>query len=183
MIEALLERAMRTRFNYSPEFGALKEAIIARDPRRISAVLRRRPRLARSSDALDNHPLHWSVMTRQLGLIQRFVELGTPIDGQRADGHSPVLLAVNGATDYWYRATRGRSHPSLRNAWVIVGSLLARGADYTLSVAAAVGDQQRAEQFLEADADLAKRHDSARHTTKTHSLEVRERESGKRAGI
>jgi len=34
-------------------------------------------------------------------LIDRFVELGTPIDAQRADGQTPVLLAANGATDYW----------------------------------------------------------------------------------
>jgi ankyrin repeat protein len=161
-IESLLERAMQKRFNYAPEFDALKEAIIARDSRKIAAVLRRQPNLARASDALGNNALHWSVITRQLGLIRRFIELGTPIDAKRADGHTPVLLAVNGATDYWYRATRGRSHPSLRNTFVIVGSLLAQGANYTISVAAAVGDQERVEQLLRTDAGLAKRLDSAR---------------------
>src|SRR5206468_1885827 len=75
-----------------------------------------------------------------------------------------VLLAVNGATDYWYRETRGRSHPSLRNSFVIVGNLLARGAAYTLSVAAAIGDQERVEQLLRKDAGLAGRLDSARHS-------------------
>ena len=73
-----------------------------------------------------------------------------------------MLLAVNGATDYWYRATRGRSHPSLRNASVMVGNLLAQGANYTISVAAAVGDQERVEQLLRKDAGLARRLDSAR---------------------
>ena len=109
---------MQKRFNYTPDFDVLKEAIIARDSRKIGAVLRRQPNLARASDALGNNALHWSVITRQLGLIERFVELGTPIDAQRADGQTPVLLAVNGAMDYWYRDTRGRSHPSLRNASV-----------------------------------------------------------------
>lgn len=163
-IETLLERAMHARFGYASEFELLKDAIIARDPRRIGAVLRRRPHLARASDALGNNALHWSVITRQLALIRRFIDLGTPIDGQRADGQSPVLLAVTGATDYWHRATRGRSHPALRNTWVIVGSLLAQGADYMISVAAAVGDQERIEQLLKADADLAWRQDSARIT-------------------
>jgi ankyrin repeat protein len=161
-IEALLRRAMQTRFRYDPEFETLKEAIIARDARRIGTVSRRRAHLVRSSDALGNNAIHWSVITRQLELIRRFVELGTPIDAQRADGQTPVLLAVNGATDYWYRATRGRSHPSLRNTSVIVGSLLAQGANYTLSVAAAIGDQERVEQLLAADASLARRLDSAR---------------------
>jgi ankyrin repeat protein len=155
---------MKKRFSYTPDFNALKEAIIARDARKIGAVLRRQPNLAQSSDALGNNALHWSVLTRQLGLINRFVELGTPIDAERADGNTPVLLAVNGATDYWYRATRGRSHPSLRNASVLVGSLLAQGARYTISVAAAIGDQERVEALLRKDAGLAKRHDSARVT-------------------
>jgi ankyrin repeat protein len=161
-IEALLTRAMQKRFRYDPEFETLKAAIIARDPRKVGTVLRRRPNLARASDALGNNALHWSVITRQLELIRRFVELGTPIDAERADGHSPVLLAVNGATDYWYRATRGRSHPSLRNASVIVGTLLALGADYSISVAAAVGDQERVEELLRAEPELARRLDSAR---------------------
>src|SRR5436190_13109194 len=129
-IESLLQRAMRKRFNYASGFDALKQAIIAKDSRAISAALRRQPKLARASDALGNNPLHWSVITRQLDFITRFVELGTPIDAQRADGQTPVLLAVNGANDYWYRANRGRSQPSLRNTFVIVGSLLAHGASY-----------------------------------------------------
>src|SRR5262249_31736394 len=83
-IESLLRRAMHRRFNYSPDFDVLKEAIFARDARKIGAILRRRPDLARASDALGNNPLHWSVITRQLGLIGRFVEWGTPIDAERA---------------------------------------------------------------------------------------------------
>src|SRR5262245_6119140 len=161
-IESLLQRAMRKRFNYSPDFDALKQAIIARDPRAACAVLVRRPTLARASDALGNNALHWSVITRQLDLITRFVELGTPIDAQRADGQTPVLLAVNGANDYWYRANRGRSHPSLRNTFVLVGSLLAHGANYNISVAAAVGDLERVRQLVKKDSSLARRLDSAR---------------------
>jgi ankyrin repeat protein len=161
-VESVLRQAMTKRFHYTPDFDVLKAAIIARDPRKVDAVLRRRPSLVGSSDVLGNNALHWSVITRQLGLIERFAALGTPIDARRADGQTPVLLAVNGANDYWYRATRGRSHPSLRNASVLVGSLLARGADYTISVAAAVGDQERVEQLLRGDVGLARHLDSAR---------------------
>lgn len=161
-IEKLLQRAMRKRFNYSPDFEPLKQAIIARDPRAIGVVLRGKETLARASDALGNNALHWSVITRQLDLIARFVEIGTPIDALRADGQTPVLLAVNGATDYWYRETRGRSHPSLRNTFVLVGSLLAHGASYNISVASAAGDLERVEQLLKEDSNLARRLDSGR---------------------
>ncbi len=161
-IELLLQRAMRKRFNYSPDFDALKKAIITKNLRGISAVLQRQPELAGASDALGNNALHWSVIMRQLDLIAHFVKLGTPIDAQRADGQTPVLLAVNGANDYWYRANRGCSHPSLRNNFVLVGSLLAHGAGYNISVAAAAGDQERVEKLLEKDGALASRLDSAR---------------------
>jgi len=160
-IESLLQRAMQKRFNYNPDFDLLKNAIIQRDSRKISAVLRKHPKLARASDALGNNPLHWAVLTRQLGLIERFVDLGTPIDALRADGQTPVLLAVNGS-DYWYRDTRGKSHPSIRNNFVIVGNLLARGARYTISVAAAAGDQERIEELVRADPGVAKRLDTLR---------------------
>jgi ankyrin repeat protein len=168
-IESLLRRAMTRRFAYAPNFDLLKESIVARDTRRIRAVLRQQPHLAQASDALGNNALHWSVITRQLGLIERFAGLGTPIEAQRADGQTPLLLAANGAYDYWYRATRGRSHPSIRNTFVLVGLLLARGANYSISVAAAVGDQERVDKLLGKDSGLARRLDSARVSPLSHA--------------
>lgn len=161
-IESLLLKAMQKRFNYSPDFDALKDVIIARDSRRINAVLRRQANLVQVSDALGNNALHWAVITRQLSLIERFVELGTPIDALRADGQTPVLLVVNCARDYWYRANRSPAHPSLRDTSILVGSLLAHGATYTISVAAAVGDQERVDELLRKDGSLARRLDTAR---------------------
>jgi hypothetical protein len=72
------------------------------------------------------------------------------------------LLAASGATDYWYRETRGRSHPTLRDTSVLVGYLLALGAAYTASVAAAIGDKERIEQLIKDDREVAKRLDSSR---------------------
>jgi len=168
-IAALLQDAMQDRFGFAPEFDQLKQAIIDRDPQQIDAVLREQPHLAQASDALGNNALHWSVITRQLGLLKRFVDSGTPIDAQRADGQTPVLLAANGATDYWHRGWRGRSHPSLRNNWILAGSLLALGAGYTFSVAIAAGDQERVAELLRQDPGLATRLDSARANPLTYA--------------
>ncbi len=168
-IELLLIQAMERRFNYSPDFAQLKAAIISRNAAGIEGVLQHRPALIIAADALGNNALHWSVITRQLSLIEHFVALGTPVDALRADGQSPVLLAVNGATDYWYRETRSKSHPSLRNTSVLVGSLLALGASYTISEAAAVGDQERILQCIHEDPDSAKRLDSSRLSPLTHA--------------
>jgi ankyrin repeat protein len=167
-IEDMLLRAMTKRFNYSPAFDELKEAIIARDSRKVDSVLRRQPKLAQASDAAGNNALHWSVMTRQLDLIDRFAALGTPIDAQRTDGFTPILLAVNGGCNS-YRAARDRLHLSIRNKFVIVGYLLARGAKYTISVAAAVGDQERIEELLRKDPGLANGLDSARKSPLSHA--------------
>ncbi len=97
------------------------------------------------------------------------MKLGTPIDALRADGNSPILLAVNGATDYWYRETRPRTHPSLRDTSVLVGSLLAHGAEYSISVACAVGDQEHVLRLLIDRPELATQLDSARLSPLTYA--------------
>ena len=86
-IERLLRRKMQQLLAYLPEFAALQEAIIARDERQVDVVLQGQPELLGQSDALGNGALHWSVITRQLELIPKFVRLGAPIDARRADGH------------------------------------------------------------------------------------------------
>jgi len=169
-VEEVLQWAMRKRFNYSPDFDELKEAIITGDSRKIGAILRRKPDLAQASDARGNNALHWSVMARQLRLIERFVTLGTPIDAERADGFTPVLIAVNGGCNA-YRAARDGSNPSLRNASVMIGYLLARGAKYTISVAVAVGDQERIEQLLKKDPGLARRLDSTQQSPLSYAAQ------------
>ncbi len=161
-IEALLLRALERRFNYKSDFNLLKDAIISRDSAAIQNVVRQQPDLITASDALGNNALHWCVITRQMDWIKRFVAMGTPIDALRAEGHSPILLAASGATDYWYRETRGRSHPTLRNTSVLIGCLLALGAAYSASVAAAIGDQERLEELILIDSDVARRLDSSR---------------------
>ena len=160
---------MKKRFRYSRDFQVLKDAIISRNSRRISNVLRRQPHLALSSDPLGNNAIHWCVITRQQSWIKRFVEHGTPIDAKRADGQTPVLLSVNEAYDYWYRGNRGRSHPTIRNVWVILGQLLAYGAHYSMSAAAAAGDQERIQQLVTKDASLAWRLDSSRVSPLSHA--------------
>lgn len=104
-MELLLRSFMEQRFNYQPEFDLLKNAIVSRDSSAIQRMLDQYPYLVAASDALGNNALHWCVITRQMEWLKRFASAGTPIDALRADGHSPVLLAASGATDYWYRET------------------------------------------------------------------------------
>jgi hypothetical protein len=59
---------------------------------------------------------------------------------RNADGQTPVLLAVNGANDYWYRANRALA-PSLRTRSCSPAACWRTGR----TVAAAVGDLERAD--------------------------------------
>ncbi len=161
-IVLLLERTLKRKYGYSRDFTAVKEAIVSRSSRRVGTVLRRTPELALASDALGNNPIHWCVLSRQLQLIDRFHELGTRIDAHRADGQTPLQLAVDQTYDYWYRGVRGRNHPSIRNAWVIAGYLLSCGAKYTLPVACAFGDREYIERILKRNPGAATRLDSSR---------------------
>ena len=163
-VKALLVRRLKKDFHYSPDFELLKDAIISRSSRKVGAVLRKHPHLVTASDALGNNALHWSVITRQLKLIEKFVDLGTPLEAQRANGQTPLLVATSGGYDYWHRDAWRPGHPSLRDAAVMVGCLLTKGAKYTISTAAAaaVGDQERVEEILAKDPEQAVRINQAR---------------------
>src|SRR4051794_34730474 len=88
--------------HYTPDFNALKDAINARDARKSGAVLRRQPDLARASDALGNNALHWSVLSRQLSLIERFA---TPAR-RRAVGETQWARRLCGTVDAVRRDVR-----------------------------------------------------------------------------
>lgn len=163
-VKSVLVRHLKRQFNYSPNFELLKDAIISRSPRKVGAVLRKHPKLVKAADALGNNALHWSVITRQLDLIARFVDLGTPLEAKRANGQTPLLVATSGGYDYWHRDAWRPGHPSLRNPAVMVGYLLAHGAKYTISTAAAIGDQECVEAILAKNPEEAVRLNSARRT-------------------
>jgi len=160
--EEILTAVLTTQFCYSPKFEVVKKAIIDRDIEQVRRLITASPELARFADALGNTSLHWSVITRQRELVHLFVDAGTPIDARRADGQTATMLAANGANDYWYRGTRSAQHPSLRNSWVMVGDLLSRGAHYTATLAAAVGDQEHLKRVVEAFPQLAVELDESR---------------------
>src|SRR5947199_234778 len=114
--------------------------------------------------ALGDLPKVKSLLAKDRRLVNAQHWYQFPIHKAVSAGHTEIvkLLLERGADDYWYRANRGRSHPTLRNTFVLVGSLLAHGANCNISVAAAVGDLERVEQLLKKDSGLVRRLDSAR---------------------
>ena len=155
-VHALLQRAMRERFGYDPGFTALVAAVKNGDMRRIRALLDAHPDYIHAGDALGNGPLHWAALARQNELINHFVEQGADLEAQRADGQTPLLVALNG--DYWFR-TRDLPCTAPADPWVPVRQLIEGGADYVLSIACAAGDMGRVDEILQSDAALARQLD------------------------
>ena len=56
-----------------------------------------------TSGLVENRPIHWAVMTRQLDLIDELLARGANINAARQDGARPIQL-TNG--DYHYRGWR-----------------------------------------------------------------------------
>jgi ankyrin repeat protein len=146
-----LESRLRQEYGITPEGATLAEAIRNRD---ITAVRRISPEMIHAADERGNRPIHWAVMTRQLALIDHLLERGADINAMRPDGAYPIDLA-NG--DYWYRGWRDVPALALRAYPVLIGYLVARGAHYSISVAAHVGDVDRIRELLDRDPDLVSR--------------------------
>ena len=162
-VHALLVHALQERFNYQPAFEAVGDAILARDRTQLESLLADDPDLVRGSDAMGNTGLHWAVMTRQTELIDFFLERGVALEARRADGQTPLEVSLNcdavpgEGQRSWFRNRNRPLHPeTMHNRWTITGYLLAKGADYTLSAAAALGDLGCVLTMLERDPKQAK---------------------------
>jgi ankyrin repeat protein len=148
---ALLEAKLREQFHVRPEGAAIAAAIKARDAAQVRALLEKQPELIHAADERSNQPIHWAVMTRQIGLIDYLLARGANINAVRPDGLRPIHL-TNG--DYHYRGWRDVPSIALQRHEVLIGYLLARGADYDLSTATKFGDLDRVRELLDQDPAL-----------------------------
>lgn len=148
---ALLEAKVAEKHKIMPEGESLAAMIRGRDQDQVRATLDARPDLIDAADTSGNQPLHWAVMTRQMPLIDLLLQRGADIDAMRPDGARPLDL-TNG--DYWYRGWQDVPREALRRHEVLIGYLLARGAEYDISTAAQLGDLERVRTMLDENPAL-----------------------------
>jgi len=111
------------------------------------------------SDERGNTPLHWAILTRQLKLVDFFIEKGADLEAKRADGCTVVQLALEG--DYFYRPYRDLPVESIQNQWFILGYLISKGCQYNIFIASAIGDTEYIQDCLKKDPLLANTLDSS----------------------
>jgi ankyrin repeat protein len=148
---AYLESRLHARYRVSPEGPAVAAAIRDRDAGRVRAMIDANPALVHAADERANLPIHWAVMTRQIGLIDYLLQRGADINAHRPDGLRPIHL-TNG--DYHYRGWRDLPDSALQRHEPLIGYLIARGADYDLPTAAKLGDLERVRELLDRNPDL-----------------------------
>jgi ankyrin repeat protein len=150
-LAAFLELKLRERYQIIPEATAVAAAIKARDVAQVRTLLANNPNLVHAADERGNQPIHWAVMTRQVELIDYLIERGANINAARPDGLRPIHL-TNG--DYHYRGWRDLPSTALQKHEVLIGYLLARGADYDISTATKTGDFERVRELLDSNPAL-----------------------------
>lgn len=151
---SMLESKLSELWGVAPGGETMAGAIRDRDLARVAASLDREPDLLHAADRFGNRPIHWAVMTRQLGAIDLLLDRGADIEAQRPDGARPIQL-TNG--DYHYRGWRDVPEEVAATPGDVLGHLCERGASIDICTAAYDGDTDRVRTLLEEDPGLANR--------------------------
>jgi len=141
--------AIANRYEAPPVGQRACEIVREGDLEAARAYFNASPELVDAGDERGNRPLHVAVEEYNLGMTALLLDLGAEPDPLRWDRCKPLHLAVFRA-----RKTRGRTNP------LLTGYLVARGAEYSMTVACALGDERRVRELLKQDRELAGDQDS-----------------------
>ena len=151
-VARLLRDELDRRVSSTGTRHAIHEAVADGDIEVVERLVAGRPDLVDRGDHLGRRPLHYAVEVGRADLVDRLLDLGADVDatGFSSDdrlggtGFRPAVLAL------WH-------HPywQQRNDYAIVRQLLARGARYSITVVAALGDAARIRELLASDPALA----------------------------
>ena len=148
----LLRDELRLRVSSSGARHAIHDAVSAGDADTVEELLSKEPDLVNRGDHLGRRPLHFAVEAGRADLVDRLIDLGADVDasGFSSDdrlggtGFRSLVLAL------WH-------HPywQQRNDYAIARQLLERGARHSMTVAAALGEEERVGELLASNANLA----------------------------
>ena len=152
-IAGLLTDAIASRYNAPPVGESACEVVRRGNLEEARAFFEASPDLIDASDERGNRPLHEAVEEHNLEMTALLLDKGAETDPVRWDGCTPLHVAVFRA-----RKSRGGLDP------LLTGYLIARGANYSMTVACALGDDRRVWQLLARDSNLASDQDTCGHS-------------------
>ncbi len=147
---------MTERYGYDPEFADLGEAVRDGNLDEVGRVLSERPALLRAADVYGNTALHLAASDGDVSLISHLLDRGADIDAERADGKTPMLVALTAGPGNLQRKLAVTPAGHRRHA-ASAGFLLGRGARYDLTAACVLGDIRRVRTLLDDDSDASGR--------------------------
>ncbi len=151
VVEAI-EAAIHQRYGPRLDEGNIRQAVRDGDVGRVRSLIAEKPERVRQVDAVGNAALHLAVAANNLQMVRLLLESGGPPDARNGNGRTPGVIALFGLHRWW----RNEEKPE------ILDLLLKSGAEYTLLIAATLGDEARVREILHADASLANAADPCR---------------------
>ncbi|MCY4373816.1 MAG: ankyrin repeat domain-containing protein [Spirochaetaceae bacterium] len=146
-VAAYLRQHLRARAASSGSRHPIHDAIEAGNVELVRERLAAEASAANAGDHLGRRPLHYAVQTGRADLVDLLLEHGADIDAVGfsaddrigVDGFRPVAVAL------WHHPLRQR------NDYAMARHLLKRGARYSITIAAALGDAARVAELLRGD--------------------------------
>ncbi|MDE0504926.1 MAG: ankyrin repeat domain-containing protein, partial [Candidatus Poribacteria bacterium] len=138
---------------YVDDGETLAEYIRGRDLNKVISHLSRHPEHIHACDDRGNMPIHWAVLTMNIPMVRALLDRSADVNGARPDGARPIDLVFG---DYFF-IRRDVPPEALSENRVMLGYLLARGAEYDLRTAASVGDTEEVRRQIAADPQVLHR--------------------------
>jgi ankyrin repeat protein len=153
-VAALLRQHVARRYKLADGLRVIIEAADGGALDTVRAELSRAPSLAATANDTGDTALHHAAMRRHLPIVQALLDAGADLDAIRGDGYRPVHLALT--------RTHVAGGPAA-DARTIAELLLARGARYTMFLAALLGDGEFIRRSLARDRSAANEEDTNHH--------------------
>lgn len=136
-----IETVLQQRYGCLIDSVSIRQAVIDGEIERVQTLLVENPERVKQVDIVGNTLLHLAVASNQLDMTRLLIENGAPIDALNGDGRTPSVVALFGLHRYWREEVKRG----------ILDYLLSQGAEYTLLIAATIGDETRVCEIIEAD--------------------------------
>lgn len=131
---------------YGPRMeGEIRQAVRDGDVERVRALITENPERVQQADLVGNSALHLATAWNQIDIVRVLLDNGAPVDVRNGSGRMPSVVALFGFHRWW------RDEEKLE----ILDLLRKHGAEYTMLIAATLGDEARVRELLLADPSSA----------------------------